>query len=99
MLLVCDGISESEERRRKNDLVCWFIPTYTRMWDKAYQEAQSFYDKNGNLSIPTTEKRLFTWIVAQRRKFFEGKLSQVQIDKLNSIGMRWNQRKNCEDAL
>ena len=87
----------SEERvKLLNALGFSWDDRYTRMWDEAFQEAKSYFDKTGNLSVPATEKPLYTWIVAQRRKFFKGKLSQVQIDKLNSIGMRWNRRKTAK---
>ncbi|ADU24057.1 Helicase associated domain protein [Ruminococcus albus] len=71
--------------------------TLSASWDIMFDQAKKYYDENGNIDVP---KRYFTpegyslgvWILTQRRVYngnINGVLTQVQIDKLNSLGMRW----------
>ena len=71
--------------------------TLSASWGIMFEQAKKYYDENGNLDVP---KRYFTpegyslglWIMTQRRVYkgdVAGNLTQVQIDRLNSIGMRW----------
>ena len=71
--------------------------TLSASWDLMYEQAKAYYELNGNLDVP---KRYFTpegyslglWILTQRRVYngsVNGNLTQVQIDKLNALGMRW----------
>ena len=71
--------------------------TLSATWDIMFEQAKKYYDENGNLDVP---KRYFTpegyalgsWLMTQRRVYkgeVNGNLTQVQIDRLNSIGMRW----------
>lgn len=71
--------------------------TLSASWDLMYEQAHKYYNLNGNLDVP---KRYFTpegyslglWILTQRRVYngtVNGNLTQVQIDKLNALGMRW----------
>ena len=70
--------------------------TLSASWDLMYEQAKAYYELNGNLDVP---KRYFTpegyslglWILTQRRVYngsVNGNLTQVQIDKLNTLGMR-----------
>ena len=67
-------------------------------WDIMYEKAKAYYEKNGDLEIPATYftedgYSLGLWINTQRglyRGTHNGKpLTQMQIDALNAIGMRW----------
>ncbi len=71
--------------------------TLSASWDLMFEYAKEYYEKNGNLDV---NKRYYTeegyslgsWLLTQRRVYngtVNGILTQVQIDKLNSIGMRW----------
>ena len=71
--------------------------TLSASWDIMFEQAKKYYDENGNLDVP---KRYFTpegyslglWILTQRRVYngaVNGNLTQVQIDRLNTLGMRW----------
>ena len=66
---------------------------YERHWDAFYQQAEEYFHEHGNLIVSSNNSSLRTWILAQKRKFAQGKLDKDQIDKLNAIGMRWDQRK------
>lgn len=72
--------------------------TLSASWDLMYEQAKAYYDLNGNLDVP---KRYFTpegyslglWVLTQRRVYngtVNGNLTQMQIDKLNVLGMRWD---------
>ena len=71
--------------------------TLSASWDLMYEQAKIYFEQNGNLDVP---KRYFTpegyslglWILTQRRVYngtVNGNLTQVQIDKPNALGMRW----------
>ena len=71
--------------------------TLSASWDLMFEQAKIYFKQNGNLDVP---KRYFTpegyslglWILTQRRVYnglVSGNLTQVQIDKLNTLGMRW----------
>ena len=76
--------------------------TLSASWDLMYEQAEKYYAQNGDLNVP---KGYFTaegfslgqWIQTQRRVYngaVNGNLSQVQIDKLTSIGMRWESKSD-----
>ena len=76
--------------------------TLSASWDLMYEQAKKYYDENGDLDVP---KRYFTpegyslgtWLITQRRVYkgeVNGNLTQVQIDKLNAIGMRWESARD-----
>ncbi len=71
--------------------------TLSASWELMFDYAKEYYEKNGNLDV---NKRYYTedgyslgsWLLTQRRVYngtVNGILTQVQIDKLYSIGMRW----------
>ena len=71
--------------------------TLSASWDLMYEQAKLYYEQYGNIDIP---KRYFTaegyslglWLQTQCRVYngqVNGTLMQVQIDKLNELGMRW----------
>ena len=75
--------------------------TLTASWESMYAEAKKYYEQNGSLEIPKWYKTesgysLGSWILTQRRVYngsIGGILTKERIDKLNKIGMVWeNQR-------
>ena len=70
-------------------------------WDSMYREAQKYYQEHGNLLVP---KKYYTldsnlplglWIITQRRVYrgmSNGTLTPERIDKLNQIGMVWEEK-------
>lgn len=84
----------------------------TVSWELMYQKAKDYYEEKGNLEIPkryVTEEgfQLGSWIYTQRRVYSSktsGILTRHQIEKLNKIGMRWedakdfNWEKNFDEA-
>lgn len=63
-------------------------------WDRQFAAAEKYYCEHGDLNIPkcycsADGKRLGQWLIVQRRKYREGKLSPDKISRLESIGMRW----------
>ena len=70
----------------------------TASWDLMYECAKKYYEKNGHLEVPA---RYFSedgyslgrWIYNQRsirKGTLSGTLTDIQIEKLNKIGMRWD---------
>ena len=76
--------------------------TLSASWDLMYEQAKLYYEQYGNIDIP---KRYFTaegyslglWLLTQRSAYngqVNGTLTQVQIDKLNELGMRWESKSD-----
>lgn len=69
----------------------------TASWDVMYQLAREYYQENGDLDVPrryTTAQgySLGEWVSSQRKIYSGvkcGKLTDRQIEKLDAIGMRW----------
>ena len=76
--------------------------TLSASWDLMYEQAKLYHEQYGNIDIP---KRYFTaegyslglWLLTQRRVYngqVNGTLTQVQVDKLNEFGMRWESKSD-----
>lgn len=89
---IYDGVKDCRELfSRLNDV-------FTVSWQTMFEQAKKYYSESGDLEVPA---RFITndgyslghWIYNQRavRKGQQtGNLSEEQIEKLNSIGMRWD---------
>lgn len=69
-----------------------------RRWERAFAEAEEYYNVHGNLNVPRTYKSksgfgLRRWLDDQRRSRNGSKantaLNSVRIDRLSQIGMEW----------
>lgn len=78
--------------------------TLSTSWDLMFDEAKKYYEENGDLEVPkrfVTENgfTLGSWLNTQRAVKSgkaNGILTNKQIEKLDSIGMRW---ENAKDLL
>lgn len=69
-------------------------------WETCFREAENYYRLHGNLKVPKryiTENgiSLGSWLVTQRRVragLVPGRLSKEQIQKLDGLGMEWENR-------
>ncbi len=64
-------------------------------WEKNFELACEYYEANKNLNVSDKYKTadgvaLGRWVEYQRRKRAEGELEPDRVEKLNSIGMVWN---------
>lgn len=76
--------------------------TLAASWEYMFGEAKRYYEKNGNLEVPKKYKTeqgysLGSWLTTQRKvrrgeQF--GILGRERIEKLDSIGMRWESYKD-----
>lgn len=86
-----------DEVRNCKELFEKLNDTLTATWDMYYECAQKYFNDNGNLEIPAryiTEEgyALGSWIANQkaiRKGTINGKLTENQINKLDSIHMIW----------
>lgn len=91
-----------DEVRDCQELFARLNETLSASWERMYEKARQFYKENGNLEVPkkfTTADgfNLGNWIDTQRKVYnakVAGVLTEEQITKLESIGMRW---KNMKD--
>lgn len=70
----------------------WDVPYY--IWEEYFNECHEYVNQNQNLDI--TDKyissnglRVGSWLRKQRQLYKEGKLTEAQISRLESIGMVW----------
>ena len=74
--------------------------TLTFSWEQMYRQAEVYFRANGDLDVPkryvTAEGLpLGSWLATQRkvkRGLCNGRLTQEQIERLDSIGMIWENR-------
>ena len=89
-----------DEVRECRALLAQLEESLSTTWEINYQAAKMYYRKNGDLNVPIsyrTEKgiQLGVWISNQRRLYhgrFHGSLTQERINKLNQVGMIWENR-------
>ncbi len=63
---------------------------HERQWDEGFMLAQSYHIEHGNLETsPDMSEKLSDWLVRQRQKQREGKLTDEQFAKLSALGMVW----------
>lgn len=96
--IVNDSFSIYDEVKDCRELFSRLNDVLTVSWKTMFEQAKKYYSENGDLEVPA---RFITndgyslghWIYNQRavRKGQQtGNLSEEQIEKLNSIGMRWD---------
>lgn len=80
-----------EQIRRLDALGMNWGGQYEKAWEETYIEAKEYFEKHGNLDIPTaytsqSGKKLGRWIRHQKDKYGKG-LSGERVRKLEEIGM------------
>lgn len=82
--------SLSEERIKKLEKIGMeWLPRNERLWKEAYSEAEKFYNSYGHLNVTQKDKRLYSWILRQRKRYRDGEISQDEFEKLSKIDMIW----------
>ena len=72
----------------------WNVSQTEQSWQQQYTEAEKFYQKYGNLSIPkryvgANGKNLGVWLSHQREGKRKGSLAEWQVAMMERIGMVW----------
>lgn len=96
--IVNDSFSIYDEVKDCRELFSRLNDVLTVSWQTMFEQAKKYYSENGDLEVParfitSDGYSLGHWIYNQRavRKGQQtGNLSEEQIEKLNSIGMRWD---------
>lgn len=74
------------------------LPDYDEIWDNYYKIACDFKNEFNTLVIPTNytykDCNIGKWISHQRQRYKKGKMSNAQINQLESIGMIWDASNN-----
>ena len=86
-----------DELRDCKELFAKLNDTLSASWELMYDYAKQYYEENGDLNVPKRLKTenglaLGSWIETQRKVYnskINGILTDKQIKKLESIGMRW----------
>ena len=72
------------------------LETKQNAWEQMFRWVSDYTAQHGELPLWPHDlkapdgRSMYGWIRTQRSRFAKGKLSQDQIDKLNSIGMTWS---------
>ena len=88
-----DGrLSDEQITRLESIGMVWNMNEYR--WEQGFSEAYKYYKEYENLNINSHYRtgrspEVYYWIEAQRSLYREGKLSEEQIKRLESIGMDW----------
>lgn len=91
----------TEERIAELDRFGMIWDAHDYVWENNFNAAKKYYRQNGNLSVPAgyideSGVRLGQWLVnlrtAYRNPNCKRILTDEQIQKLNSIGMRWGKK-------
>ena len=95
------GLSE-EERSKLDDLgFVWKDArdvVSDRKWITMFERLKGYKTAYGDCLVPSLwkdedDKKLAYWVSRQRRNYWENQLSQVRIEKLESIGFVWKLRE------
>lgn len=91
------------ERERMLDGLGMIWDTNDYLWQRNYDAAKSYYDKHGNLDVPTGHiengVKLYNWL-ADLRKIYRGApgrrgtLTDEQIAQMEALEMRWKSQKD-----
>lgn len=82
----------------------WIKPKKVTGWEEGYQYARQFFEENGHLFVPKKYVtpdgfELGKWIWEQRDRYLglsQYEISDERIDRLEDIGMFWEDLKNAE---
>jgi superfamily II DNA or RNA helicase len=82
----------AEQISKLNAIGMVWLSAGERTFEEYYAAAKAFYDENGHLDVPYSYigingKELYYWVKRQRKWCGDGKLSDDEISKFESIGM------------
>lgn len=91
---------ESTNERKMNENKVLFSKNSNKKeseikWDNNLQLLHKFVTKHGHFHVPQVyngSRSLYSWLYAQKKRFDNNELSYQQKKKLESIGVRWNER-------
>lgn len=73
---------------------------HERQWDEGYALAEAYHTEHGDIgSSKDMSPRLKYWLIRQRQKKREGSLSGEKMEKLDALGMIWEQDDSWEQKL
>ena len=90
-----EGKLTSEQIKMLKTLPMEEVGRKDNRWWSMYEEAKKYYLKFGNLNVPmdyitSSGKKLFDWIIRQRRNYKLGKMPLEHKEKLDDIGFVWD---------
>ena len=100
-MIEVDSFEVIDELRDCREILQQIENALASTWDAMYREAEKYYQKHGDLLVPkkyyTPESNLplGLWIITQRRVYrgmVNGTLTPERIEKLNRIGMVWEEK-------
>ena len=84
------------ERIKRLDELGFSWDARTDQWEEAFAALKKFGEKNGHHNIDSGSLaggvKLASWVIRQRQFKKKGRLSKLQISRLNSIGFSWDPR-------
>jgi len=92
--------SLSRDRLNKLLAIGFDSNPHDSLWDAKFHQLKNYYQVNGNANVGSRDpqRELARWVVKQRVKFREGRLTDQQVEKLNMIQFQFERidydRKN-----
>ncbi|MBI2694921.1 DEAD/DEAH box helicase [Mycobacterium nebraskense] len=85
------GVLSEERQRRLEQLPGWAWDPHDEQWEQTFSALQEFAKAAGHARVPRSNKRLGTWVQAQRQKFARGTLEDDRRRRLESVtGWTWD---------
>ncbi len=72
------------------------------IWMQSYRKLQQYFNENGKTDLPARykqDKSLANWLVSQRQKYDEGRLSDNQIELLEKIKINWDPKNTYPELI
>src|SRR5262249_30840028 len=77
------------EQIQRLDALAFEWSPYTSAWEKMFEALVDFKRANGNCDVPPSwqgSSQLWTWVSQQRRRYYNGSLSQAKARRLEELG-------------
>lgn len=85
---VIGSLSYEQIKKLDNIGMCW-LTRNERIWEENYNVARDFYIRNGHLHVPSDVPKLKTWLIRQRQRYRDNRITEEQYNRLSAIDMIW----------
>ena len=86
----------SEERKDRLDALGVDWDLLETQWEAMFQELVEYKKEHGHCNVPKGWKKnpqFGTWVGVQRKYHGKGKLSEERKDRLDALGVDWDQKR------
>ena len=80
----------SVERIRRLDQIGFTWNIVQDQWERMFAALEEYRRVQGHCRVPARNSKLGWWVAAQRSAYRKGKLDEVQIRRLETLGFQWS---------